>query len=191
MRKVFIYMNMTLDGFFCGPNGEIDWMLRTSDQELNDDTIAIIGSADTGIIGYPTAIGMIPYWANIEKDSSASPDDRKLAAVINKQHGVILSNTEARLDFANSELLVVKSDNELVEAVNRLKSQSGKNIGVPGGVRTAGKFARLGLVDEFLFMVHPVAIGSGKGLFTSRADLRLISTKSYASGVARLHYRPR
>ncbi len=191
MRKVFIYMNMSLDGFFCGPNGELDWMLRTSDQELNDDTIAIISSADTGIIGYPTAIGMIPFWANAEKDSSASPNDRKLAAVINKQHGVILSNTEAKLDFANSELLVVKNDNDLVEAVKRLKLDPGKNIGVPGGVRTAQKFARLGLVDEFLFIVHPVAIGNGKGLFTTKIDLQLISTKSYASGVARLHYRPR
>ncbi len=74
MRKLFIYMSMTLDGFLCGLNGELDWMLRTPDQELNDDIVTIISSADTGIIGHPTAIGMTPYWANVEKDNSASPN---------------------------------------------------------------------------------------------------------------------
>lgn len=61
MRKLFIYMTMSLDGFLCGPHGELDWMLRTPDQELNDDIVAIISSADTGMMGYPTAVGMIPY----------------------------------------------------------------------------------------------------------------------------------
>jgi len=36
MRRVFLNMTMTLDGFFCGPNGELDWMSQTPDQELND-----------------------------------------------------------------------------------------------------------------------------------------------------------
>ena len=189
MRKLFIYLTVTLDGFLCGPNGELDWMLRTTDQELNDDIVAIISSADTGLMGYPTAVGRIPYWAKVEHDNTASPADHELAKVINKQHGVVLSNTEAKLDFANSELLVVKSDDEFISAVNRLKNQSGKNIVVPGGVRTAQIIARLGLVDEYLFMVHPVAIGSGKGLFTSRVVLQLVSSKSYLSGVVRLRYR--
>jgi dihydrofolate reductase len=191
MRKVFIYMNMSLDGFFCGPNGELDWMLRTPDQELNDDAYAVLGSADTGMIGYPTAVDMIPYWANVEKNDSASADERKLAKVITRQRGIIISNTSVNLDFPNAELLIVKSDNDLIEAVNQLKLQSGKNIRISGGVRTAGKFSRLGLVDELIFIVHPVAIGSGKGLFTDRTNLQLISSKSYASGVARLHYQPR
>jgi hypothetical protein len=47
-------------------------VVRTPDQELNDDIVTIISSADTDIIGYPTATGMIPYWAKVEKDNSAS-----------------------------------------------------------------------------------------------------------------------
>lgn len=54
---------------------------------------------------------------------------------------------------------MVKSDDELVEAVQKIKQQPGKDLGVPGGIRTAQTFVRLGLIDEYVLMVHPVAIG--------------------------------
>jgi dihydrofolate reductase len=189
MRKLFIYMNMSLDGFLCGPEGELDWMLRTPDLELNDDIVAVLSSADTGIMGYPTAVGMIPYWVNVEKDESASQGNRELAKVINKHHRVVFSNTAVKLDFANSELMVVNNDDDFIDLVTKLKNQSGKNLCVSGGVRTAQKIARLGLVDEYLYMVHPVAIGIGKSIFSTRVDLQLVSSKSYGSGVVRLRYR--
>ncbi|BCL83794.1 hypothetical protein ccbrp13_62590 [Ktedonobacteria bacterium brp13] len=55
MRKVVLNMTMTLDGFFCGPNGELDWMSQAPDQELNDDIVAFFQGVDQGFIGYPTA----------------------------------------------------------------------------------------------------------------------------------------
>jgi hypothetical protein len=42
MRKVFLYMTMTFDGFFSGPNNELDWMSQTADQEMNDDIVALL-----------------------------------------------------------------------------------------------------------------------------------------------------
>jgi dihydrofolate reductase len=89
------------------------------------------------------------------------------------------------------ELLVVGNDKELIEAMDRLKRGPGRNIAVPGGVRTAQTFSRLGLIDEYVLMVHPVAIGEGKRLFTQRTDLPLVSSKTYDSGVMQVRYRPR
>jgi dihydrofolate reductase len=85
----------------------------------------------------------------------------------------------------------VKSDDDLVEAVQKIKQQSGKDLGVPGGIRTAQTFVRLGLIDEYVLMVHPVAIGKGQSVFTKRVNLELVSVKTYQSGVMRVHYRPR
>jgi dihydrofolate reductase len=189
MRKVFLYMTMTFDGFFAGPHGELDWMSQTPDQELNDDTVALFQDIDHGFIGYPTASGMIPYWLNVANNPSASKAERAIAQAVNTLHPLILSNKEEKLEWENTELLVVKSDRDLVEAVKKMKQQSGKNLGVPGGIRTAQTFVRLGLIDEYVLMVHPVAIGNGLRIFTNRVNLELVSTKTYRSGVMRVCYR--
>ena len=191
MRKVFLYMTMTFDGFFSGPNNELDWMSQTAGQEMNDDIVALLSRADTGFMGYPTASGMIPYWSNVAKNPSASKGERAIAQAVNNIHSIILSNKEEKLEWENSELLLVKSDKDLVEAVTKVKRQPGKDLGVPGGIRTAQTFVRLGLIDEYVLMVHPVAIGNGKRVFTDRVNLELVSAKTYTSGVMRVCYRPR
>lgn len=191
MRKVFLNMTMTLDGFFCGPNGELDWMSQTPDQELNDDIVAFFQGVEQGFIGYPTASGMIPYWLGVAQNPAASKEERAIAQAVNTLHPFILSNREEKLAWENTELLVVKSDDELVEAVQKIKQQSGKDLGVPGGIRTAQTFVRLGLINEYVLMVHPVAIGKGQSVFTKRVNLELVGVKTYKSGVMRVHYRPR
>ena len=191
MRKVFLYMTMTCDGFFSGPHSELDWMEQTPDQELNDDIVALLEGFDSGFIGYPTASGMIPYWSNVAQNPSASQGERAIAQAVNKLHGIILSKKEEKLEWENAELLLVKSDTDLVEAVTKLKRQPGKDLGIPGGIRTAQTFVRLGLIDEYVLMVHPVAIGNGQRVFTDRVNLELVSAKTYQSGVMRVCYRPR
>lgn len=191
MRKVVLSMTMTLDGFFCGPNGELDWMSQAPDQELNDDLVAFFNGVDQGFIGYPTASGMIPYWLNVAQNPSASEEEQAIARAVNMLHPFILSNREEKLAWENTELLIVKSDDDLVEAVKKIRQQPGRNLGVPGGIRTAQTFVRLGLIEEYVLMVHPVAIGKGQSVFTKRVNLEQISVKTYKSGVTRVHYRSR
>ena len=106
MRKVLLNMTMTLDGFFCGPNGELDWMPQKPDQELNDDIIAFFQEVDDGFIGYPTASGMIPYWLGVAQNPSASSEERAIAQSVNRLHAFILSNREEKLAWENTKLLV-------------------------------------------------------------------------------------
>ena len=146
---------------------------------------------DRGFIGYPTASGMIPYWLNVAKNPSASKAERAIAQAVNTLHPLIISRQEEKLEWENTELLVVKNDHDLVEAVKKIKQQPGKDLGVPGGIRTAQTFVRLGLIDEYVLMVHPVTIGNGKRIFMNRVSLELVSAKTYKSGVMRVCYRPR
>lgn len=191
MRTVRLFMTMSCDGFFAGPGGELDWMAAGLDAELNRDVVDLIGRADTAFMGYPVASGMIPYWRQVAANPEAAEDERAIAGAVSRIHSMVLSNADAEFEADNAELLVVRDDADLRDAVAAVKRQPGRDIGVPGGIRTAQTFARLGLIDEYVFMVHPVALGEGKRVFTRRTDLSLESAKVYRSGVTRLIYRPR
>jgi dihydrofolate reductase len=184
-------MTMTCDGCFAGPSGELDWMAAAADPEMNRDVVDLIGQADTAFMGYPTASGMIPYWHQAAASPAASEGEHAIADAVNRVHSLVLSRTEEEIPWDNAELLMVRDDDQLREAVRAAKHQPGRDIGVPGGIRTAQSFARLGLIDEYVLMMHPVALGEGKRIFNRRTDLDLHSAKTYRSGVTRLIYRPR
>ena len=190
MTKLVLTMTMSLDGFFSGPGGELDWMTQAPDPEFSRDTVSSFDRFDRGFIGYPTASGMLPYWLNVASNPQAPADQRALAEAVNRLHPILVSDREEPVPWQNAELLVVHDDEQLANAVRREKEKPGKDLGVPGGIRTAQTLVRLGLVDEYVLTVHPVALGAGKRVFTGKAGLELIDAKTYRSGVIRARYRP-
>jgi hypothetical protein len=110
----------------------------------------------TGFIGYPTASGMLPYWLNVASDPQAPADQRALAGALNNLRPFLISDREEPVPWPNAELLVVHDDEQLADAVREEKAKPGKDLGVPGGIRTAQTFVRPGLVDEYVLTVHPV-----------------------------------
>jgi dihydrofolate reductase len=190
MANLVLTMTMSLDGFFSGPNGELDWMTQAPDPDFSRDNVAFFDRFDRGFIGYPTASGMLPYWLNVAGNPQAAPDERALAATLNKLHGILISDRQEPVPWPNAELLVVHDDEQLADAVRKEKARPGKDLGVPGGIRTAQAFVRLGLADEYVLTVHPIALGSGKRVFTGKTGLELIDAKTYRSGVIRARYRP-
>ena len=91
--------------------------------------------------------------------------------------------TENKVTFINKNI---------IEEVNKLKNQSGKDIWLYGGASLITTFINLGLVDEFRLSVHPVVLGEGKPLFTDinqRINLQIVGSKKFSSGVVQLIYR--
>jgi dihydrofolate reductase len=190
MPKLVLAMAMSLDGFFSGPDGELDWMTQTPDPDFSRDNLAFFDRIDRGFIGYPTASGMLPYWQNVASDPHAPAGERALAAALSKLRPFLISGREEPVPWPNAELLVVHDDEQLADVVRKEKATPGKDLGVPGGIRTAQTFVRLGLVDEYVLTVHPIALGSGQRVFTGKTALELIDAKTYQSGVTRARYRP-
>ena len=190
MAKLVLTMTMSLDGFFSGPNGELDWMTQAPDPEFSRDNVAFFDRFDRGFIGYPTASGMLPYWLNVAGNPQAPADQRALAQAVNRLRPFLISNREEPVPWPNAELLVVHDDEQLADAVRKEKATPGKDLGVPGGIRTAQTLVRLGLVDEYVLTVHPVALGTGKRVFTGGTSLELTGAKTSRSGVIRATYRP-
>ena len=190
MRKIFLYMTMTFDGFLSGLHNELDWFKPGQDDEMNRDILEILDSADSVMMGYPTAPGMIAYWKEVGKKKMDSKWMLDIAAALDDKHVFVISNKNEELKMENAELDVAKNHKELISAVSKIRESKGGDICILGGVRTAQNFSRLNLVDEYILMVHPVAIAQGKPLFISKMRLELVSSKLYDSGVVQMRYHP-
>nr|WP_300611021.1 hypothetical protein [Trebonia sp.] len=96
MARLVLTMTMSLDGFFSGPDGELDWMTLAPDPEFSRDNVAFFDRIDRGFIGYPTASGMLPYWQNVTSDPQAPADRRALAGALNNLLPFLISRRKAR-----------------------------------------------------------------------------------------------
>ncbi len=80
----------------------------------------------------------------------------------------------------------------LTELIQRLKSETGKNIYCDGGAEIINELLKCDLIDEFKISVIPVLVGNGTRLFKDNRpeqQLELVSSKSFETGLTQLHYK--
>ena len=141
-------------------------------------------------MGFQSVLVWVYNCKHVEIDHISSFTDRDIAKIVNNNHVYALSTKEEPLPSENTEIFIVKNDKDIIEAVKNIKTKEKRNIGIAGGIRTAQTLSRLGLIDEYLLTIYPVAIGSGKPLFTDKINLELLSSKTYKNGIMRCKYRP-
>jgi dihydrofolate reductase len=190
MRKIFLYMHMTVDGFLSGLHNELDWFKPGHDNEMNRDIRRILDDADSLMMGYPTAPGMMAYWKEVGVRKTDPKWMLDIAARMRNKHVFAISNKKEDLKIEDGELVLAKNDEELISALSEIRRSKGGNVCILGGVRTAQNLSRLCLIDEYVLMVHPVAIAQGKPLFVNKMRLELVSSESYDSGAMQMRYRP-
>jgi len=180
MRKVSLGMNVTLDGFVAGPNGELDWVFRTMSPDMGEWVTELLRGSDTILLGHTT------YW----QQAAAWPKQAgEMADLLNSHAKIVFSKRLTTLEWNNSRL----ASADAAEEIARLKQQPGKNIAVTGGATLAQSLSRMGLIDEYDLVMHPIALGSGKPLFTEMSqplNLKLVSAKIFDSGAIGLTYQP-
>jgi dihydrofolate reductase len=173
MRKLFIYIACSLDGYIAKPNDDLSF-LDIADKEGEDYGYAdFISTVDTVIVGRKTydwvmkKVGEFPH----AKD--------KESYVITKTP----RPTEGNLHFYSGDLR---------ELVTKLKSRSGKHIFCDGGSEIIQTLLKENLIDEMIIFFIPVMVGAGTRLFRDggiEQKIDLVSAKAYDTGVVRVHYR--
>jgi dihydrofolate reductase len=190
MRKVTLFMTLSLDGYFEGPHHDISW--HHVDDEFNKFAIEEMKQADLILFGRRTYQLMEGFWPNAAKDPTISKENLEVANLMNNTNKIVFSRTlvqvEEKENWKNVKLFR-KFD---VDEIKSLKGQSGKDISI-GGSELAVSFIKAGLIDELKFMINPVVIGNGTPLFKgidSKQDLELIKTRIFESGNVLLCYKP-
>lgn len=184
MRRLILWDMLSLDGYFTGPAGEIDWFVFQDFDDAEDELKKYIVdtqlSAGTLVFGRATYQGMADYWPKVGDD---------IGAFMNTTPKVVFSTTLDRTDWNNTTLI----SGNVSEEVAELKEQAGGDIFVFGSADLSATLIQHGLVDEYRIAVNPVILGAGVPFFKGghgRLHLKLTEVKALTTGLVILHYQP-
>ena len=190
MGKVIVINHLTLDGVMQGPGRPDEdtrdgferggWGIPRSDGAM----VAKMGERMSGhhafLFGRRTYEELLASW-----NAQGGPFKD---ALNNARKYVASSNPATRLDWPNSTLL----RGDTPAAVADLKQSSGTNLVIMGSGVLIGSLMAADLIDEYLLMIHPLVLGTGRRLFAggTQALLRLVDSSTTSTGVLIATYEP-
>jgi dihydrofolate reductase len=171
MRKVILYIAMSLDGYIAREDGSIDWLPAVDEAGEDYGYGEFIADVDTVLMGRSTyehilKLGAYPY---VDK------------------HGVVFSRSRAGEIGEHVSFTAEDPD----DVLRSLREEEGKDIWLVGGGDLVSSFLDKGLIDEYCIFIVPVLLGRGITLFDGpfpETALTLQDTKHYRSGMTRLRY---
>ena len=196
MRKLILQMQVSVDGYVGQANRDPTWQLWDWgdkcpwDENLQTDFNRFFDEADTILLSRKIVEGgYIDHWIETAKKHPRAATfafaQRILAA-----RKIIFSKTLETSPRPEAEL----AKKPLVETVDELKTQAGKNIVTFGGAGFASALIANDLVDEFQFYTNPIALHEGLSIFAKKGidqDLELIGASPYSCGIVVARYAPR
>jgi dihydrofolate reductase len=184
MRKIIANLFISLDGVVEEP---ADWHLPYFNDEMGAAVDAVLGVADTMLLGRKTYDDHAGAWPQLE---AAGGEDAEFAKKLGDARKIVVSHRRPELTWRNSEQL----QGDLVEAVTALKREPGDGpIAMSGSISVVRQLLAAGLLDELRLLVHPIAVRKGMRLFDdgdSPIPLRLLSSQAFSTGVLNLVYAP-
>jgi len=197
MRKLKLQMFMSIDGFVAevadkapdeSPTPEKPSESET-DPKLDQYIDSTISTSDTILLGRKMTDEFVTYWENVVNNHPESPEF-SLAKKLVDTPKVVFTKTLKKSLWNNTTL----ATGDLVEEVNKLKNQPGKDIIVYGGGGFVSSLIKAGLIDEYHLFINPHALGQGMPIFnklTKQFNLELKSATAFSNGVALLLYEPK
>jgi dihydrofolate reductase len=184
MRSVTYSMNVSLDGYIVGPDGDFNWTAPDDDVfRFWIDQIRHVGVHLMGRRLYETML----YWETADQDHTLDDDELKWTALWNPLPKVVFSTTLTTVQ-GTAHL----ATGGLSDEIERLRTEPGEGEIAIGGATLAAEAAALGLIDEYRTMVYPVLVGGGIPYFARgerRVDLELVEHRTFNSGVIHLRHR--
>jgi dihydrofolate reductase len=178
MRKLRLQMQITLDGFVAGSQGQLDWMVAETDESQVRYLQDLTARMDLIILGRKMAEESIPHWQNVTKQQTEGPEFEYAKTFVSTPK-IIFSKTLKDIDGEHARV----ERGDLKQTITALKDQPGKDIIVYGGANFVSELIKNDLIDEFHLLVNPVSIGNGKRIFNEQHKLKLIKSTSFSNGV--------
>ncbi len=180
MRKISVFESISVDGYFVDANGGMDWAhAGREDAEFASWVSKNASSGEELLFGRKTYQMMEAFWPT----PLAAEQMPEVAKGMNAATKYVISRT-IQPTWKNTQLL----EGDPVKAVLKLKQSSGANIAVLGSGSVVALLGEAGLVDEYQFVIIPVALGGGRAVFTKGSKLRLVEARSFSCGNVAVTY---
>jgi dihydrofolate reductase len=184
MSKLVVINHVTLDGVMQAPGRPEEdtregfahggWAAANVDDTVLQAVGARMGEGNRLLLGRRSYEGILGYW---------NTQDSPFTAALNNAEKFVASRTlREPLPWPNSTLL----GGDVAEAVRRLKAEPGADLHVMGSGELIQTLLRHDLIDEYLLLIHPLVLGSGRRMFVDggpRAELRLVTSTPASTGV--------
>jgi dihydrofolate reductase len=174
MRKIILYIAISLDGKIAKPDGDVSWLDELPNPDHLDYGYAdFLSSIDTTLMGNTTYKQLLGFGIEFPYRG--------------KENYVFTRNKELRED-ENVKFI----SNDPVSFVKELKSREGGNIWLIGGGKLNTLLLNERLIDEMIIFVIPIVLGDGIPLFGNtpiESKLEMIKSKAYSNGVIELNYK--
>jgi dihydrofolate reductase len=184
MRKLVVFNQVTLDGFFADINGDMSWAHK-DDAEWNAFVAENASSGGQLIFGRITYELMAGFWPT----PYAIENMPVVAERMNNLPKVVFSRTLDKASWNNTKL--VKGD--IAAEIRKMKKEPGEGMVILGSGSIVSQLAREGLIDEYQIVVNPVVLGKGKTMFNGikeKLTLKLTNTRTFGNGNVLLCYEP-
>ena len=182
MRKLKLQMQTSIDGFVARPNGQLDWMISGQLYgELGNLVNELIDTSDTILMGRKMTDEFVSYWTKAVENPE-NPEYTFAKKMLDTPK-IVFTKTLNESAWANTVL----AKGDIVEEVNRLKNQAGKDILVYGGAGFVSSLIKENLIDEYNFFINPTAICKGMTIFgkleSKSSTLKLNRSRPYDCGI--------
>ncbi|MBX2876491.1 MAG: dihydrofolate reductase family protein [Saprospiraceae bacterium] len=174
MKKVKLYIAISLDGYIARKDGSIDWLeALPNPNKIDYGYTAFYETIDTVIMGrktYDQILGFDVPWPY-------------------EQCTTYLATREADFQPPTPQTKVIQG--EISSATRSIVKEEGKDIWLVGGGQLVAFYLNEGLIDEMMLFIIPTIIGEGIPLFPSplrESSFHLQSTEHYETGAVLLHY---
>lgn len=184
MRKIQVFENVSLDGFFVDAKNDMSWAHK-HDEEWNAFASGNASGDSALLFGRVTYEMMAAFWPTPQ----AAQMLPAVAAGMNRARKFVVSRTLQAVEWQNTTVL----GSDLAAEVTRLKQESGPDLVILGSGSVVSQLTEAGLIDGYQIVVNPIVLGRGRTLFETVGaprPLRLTQTRPFTNGNVVLWYEP-
>ncbi|MCI0674043.1 MAG: dihydrofolate reductase family protein [Myxococcaceae bacterium] len=184
MRKLVVFNQVSLDGYFSDADGDMSWAHK-HDAEWGAFMSENASGGGALLFGRVTYELMASYWPT----SAARKENPVVAERMNGLPKVVFSRTLGKASWKNTRLVT----GDIAAEVRKMKQEPGPDMVILGSGSIVSQLSEARLIDEYQIVLNPLALGSGRTMFDGigeKLDLTLRRTRAFSNGNVVLWYEP-